>query len=215
MSESYSLLKILRNDPDFAEALKQKTEAVRKDKKNLLEAATSYTEKYQGEILEGTKLRQKLLTEGEAKGLTEKEIFKGNARFIPTIYTPILNFLYFMFRDEARDEQKRLRELTEQYIKDFGYENVIKVLEEDVDDSKEVTLEEILSNDVKRPEEMEKFVYGNMTHETFKRIKKLKALAQSSNEKEAFLAFRKCHELCKKYGLEFDRIPCNVKTHQQ
>ena len=43
------------------------------------------------------------------------------------------------------------------------------------------------------------------------KIKKLKALSQSPNEKEAFLAYRKCLELCKKYDLEFDKIPCNVK----
>ena len=204
---------ILRNDPDFADALAKKTEAVKQDKKNLLSAAETYTQRYEQEIAEGTKLRQKLLTEGQAQGLSEEEVFKGNSRFIPTVYTPILNFLYFMFRDEARDEQKRIKELTEQYIKEYGYENVMKVLKEDNEDDgeKEVTLEDILSNDVKRPEEMDTFIYGKMTHDTFKKIKKLKALAQSPNDKEAFLAYKKCRELCKKYGLEFDKIPCQVK----
>jgi hypothetical protein len=46
-----------------------------------------------------------------------------------------------------------------------------------------------------------------MTHETFVKIKKLKALSQSDNENEAAAAFIKCRELCKKYGLEYDKIP--------
>jgi hypothetical protein len=202
---------ILREDPDFAGALAKKKEAVKKDKQNLLQAAETYTQKYEEEIAEGTKLRQKLLTEGQSQGLSEEEIFRGSNKFIPTVYTPILNFLYFMFRDEARDEQARIRELTQQYIKEYGYENVMKVLEEGVDDSKDVTLEDILSNDTNTPDEMEKFVYGNLTNDEFKRIKKLKALSHSPNEKEAFLAYRKANEMCKKYGLEFEKIPCNLK----
>lgn len=210
-------MKILQNDEVFGDILKKKTEAVKKDKKNLVQAAQIYTEKYEAEILEGTKLRQKLLSEGKAKGLVKDEdIFAGNARFMPTVYTPILNFLYFMFRDEAQNEKKKLEELTQAYINEFGYENLIKALQDGADVEKEenTTLDEILSNDVRRPEEMEKFVYGNMDHNTFKKLKKLKALSKSPNEKEAFLAFRKCNELCKKYGLEFDKIPCNITKEE-
>ena len=208
---------ILRDDPDFAGALKKKTESVKKDKENLLQAANTYTEKYEAEILEGTKLRQKLLSEGKEKGfVNDEDIFRGNGQFMPTIYTPILNFLYFMFRDEACDEKEKIEELTQAYIKEFGYENLIKAMDDgaDIEKQENTTLDEILSNDVHRPEEMEKFIYGNMDHNTFKKLKKLKALSKSPNEKEAFLAFRKCNELCNKYGLEFDKIPCNITKEE-
>ena len=45
----------------------------------------------------------------------------------------------------------------------------------------------------------------------FDKIKKLKALAQSNNKNEAFLAYSKAIELCKEYGLNYDKIPCYVK----
>ena len=213
MEQEYSLMAILRDDPDFAGALKAKTEAVKKDKQNLLSIAESYAEKYHDEIVEGTKKRQKLLTDGQEKGLTEEEIFKGNKEFMPTVYTPILNFLYFMFREEAKDERKKLQTLTEEYIKEFGYENLIEAMKEESDPEKEenTELEDILSADTNAPAPSDTFIYGNMDHDMFKKLKKLKALSQSPNEKEAFLAYRKCLELCKKYGLEFDKIPCRVK----
>ena len=214
MEQNYSLMAILRDDPDFAGALQAKKEAVKKDKQNLLSIAESYAEKYHDEIVEGTKKRQKLLTEGQSQGLTEEEIFKGNKQFMPTVYTPILNFLYFMFREEAKDERKKIQTLTEEYIKEFGYQNLIDAMQEDSDPEKEenTTLEDILSADTHAPEESDHFIYGNMDHDTFKKIKKLKALSKSPNEKEAFLAYRKCLELCERYGLEFDKIPCRVKT---
>lgn len=209
--QNYSLMAILREDPDFAGGLAAKTEAVKKDKASLKQAAETYTQKYEKEILEGTKKRQLLIAEGQAKGLSEEEVFQGNNRFMPTVHTPILNFLYFMFRDEANDEREKIQRLTEAYIKEFGYENIVKAMKDDVDDTKDVTLEEILSNDTRVPESSDSFIYGNMDHATFKKIKKLKALSKSPNEKEAALAFLKCRQLCEKYGLEFDKVPCNIK----
>lgn len=211
--ENYSLMAILRNDPDFnlGERRTALTQEVKKDKASLTQAANTYTKKYEKEILEGTKKRQLLISEGKEKGLSEEEIFKGNNKFLPTIHTPILNFLYFLFRDEANNEREKIQKLTEDYIREFGYENVVKAMESDVDDSKDVTLKEILSNDTNQPEEMETFIYGAMSHNEFKKIKKLKALTHSPNEKEAFLAYRKCVELCKKHNLEFSKIPCSIK----
>lgn len=196
----------MRGDPDFAEALSKKTEAVKKDKKNLLTAAETYTQKYASEIEEGTRIRQKLLAEGETKGLSEEEIFRGNTTFYPTKYTPILNFLYFMFRDEVVDEKQKLQELTENYIKEFGYENLINALKEGIDDKKEVELEDILSANTQIPEDSSHFVYGSMDHETYKKIKKLKRLSKSPNPNEAALAYKKCREMCDKYGLDFYKI---------
>jgi hypothetical protein len=63
---------------------------------------------------------------------------------------------------------------------------------------------------VDEPKEMDRFIYGNMSHGMFVRIKKLKALATSDNQNEAFTAFQLCNKLCKKYGLEFHKIPCVI-----
>ena len=214
--ENYSLLKILQKDELFKDLLKKKTENVKKDKQSLLNTATLYTQKYSREIEEGTLKRQKLLTEGKEKGLTEEEVFRNNTTFYPTKYTPILNFLFFTFREEANENtvKMQLEELTQYYIEKFGYEGFIKKLEEGSTYTREVyaeDLDDILTDDTNDIPSSDSFIYGTMDHAMFKKIKKLKALSQSPNEKEAFLAYRKCLELCKKYDLEFDKIPCNVR----
>lgn len=217
MESNYSLMAILRQDPDFAGALAKKTEAVKKDKKNLLTAATTYTQKYEKEIQEGTRKRQKLITDGRARGMNEDEALSQYGQFLPSVYTPILNWLFFTFREEAEAPQTakmELEELTQYYINKFGYEGFIKRLEAGSEYTHEVysdELEDLLSDDTEQPVEMDTFIYGEMTNSTFQKIKKLKALSKSPNEKEAFLAYRKCIEMCKKYNLEFDKVPCNIK----
>lgn len=215
MEVNYSLMAILRDDPDFAGALSKKKEAVKKDKQNLVAAAKTYTQKYEKEIEEGTKLRQKLLTEGQSQGMSEDEVLSQYGRFLPSRQTPILNFLFFMFREETTEVQSKakLEELTQHYIEKFGYEEFIKKLEEGttfVREKYSEELDDILGEETDEPVDMDSYIYGNMTHETFKKIKKLKALSHSSNENEAFLAYRTCLKLCKKYNLEFDKIPCNL-----
>jgi len=51
------------------------------------------------------------------------------------------------------------------------------------------------------------YIYANVTLDTFNKLKKLKALANSDNEEEADLAMKKCRELCKKYNLEYSKLP--------
>lgn len=208
---------ILRQDPDFAGALTKKTENVKKDKQSLLKAAEIYTSKYEKEINEGTKKRQKLITDGRDRGLNEDEVLSQYGQFLPSVYTPILNWLFFTFREEAEAPQTakmQLEELTQYYIDKFGYDGFIKRLEAGSEYTKEIysnELEDLLSDNTEQPVEMDSFIYGEMTNGTFQKIKKLKALAQSSNEREAFLAYRKCLELCKKHKIEFDKVPCNLK----
>lgn len=217
MEQNYSLMAILRQDPDFAGALAKKTEAVKQDKKNLLTAATTYTQKYEKEIQEGTKKRQKLISDGRDSGLNEDEALSQYGQFLPSVYTPILNWLFFTFREEKEAPQTskmQLEELTQYYINKFGYDGFIKRLEAGSEYTKENYSDElvdILSEDSEQPVEMDTFIYGEMTNATFQKIKKLKALSQSPNEKEAFLAYRKCLELCKKYNLEFDKVPCATR----
>jgi len=199
---SFSLDK-LRDDPDFAALFAKKAVDIKKNKADLVEAAKSYQTKYKKEIAEGTRKRHLMLTEGKEKGLKEEDIFKNNQIFIPTEQTPILNFLYFMLCEQqdtdaaikvlraAEDLDKELSVLKEEFEKKYGAE---------------VHKDHDTPNDVPN---MMSFVYKNIGDDTFSTIKKLKTLTMSENEQEAFIAFRKCMELCKKYNLEFSQIPVN------
>jgi hypothetical protein len=218
----YSIMAILRNDPDFSDALKKKTESVKKDKQALLQAAEQYSKKYEEEIADGTKNYHKLLGEGKVDGLEGSKELGG--KFVPTKYTPILNFLFFALRDEDVAPKKTQEEIINDFLKQFtdaGFaknelidlyiKGIVDKLPAGYDD-KEVDFDDVINEEnTNDPAEMDTFIYGNLTHNEFKKLKKLKALSQSSNEQEAFLAYRKCLELCKKYSLEFDKIPCNVK----
>lgn len=183
-------MKILQ-DPSLLfdeERMKKKIENVKKDKGSILKAAEEYNNRYQEEVEEGTKKRQLMIEDGAKRGLKEKDVCKGS--FVPTKYTPILNWLYFMMREENIDvgwEESR-----QKYNQQYGH------LEDDYEEQSSVP-------------EMDEFVYGNMSHDMFKKIKKLKALSRSDNENEAFIAYRMCIELCERYGLDIDRIPCNIE----
>jgi len=189
----YSLVSILRSDPDFGPSLQKRKEIAKKDKETLSKAAETYQSKYEEEIIEGTRQAQKLIAEGSNRGMTEEEAMKQFGRFLPTVRTPILNMLYFLLR-ESEEVDREMYVLREQYNQQYGH----------LEDTTE------LSENVVEPPGMEEYLYGNMTHETFKKIKKLKALTKSPNIEEATLAFQKCRELCSKYDLEYDKIPCNV-----
>lgn len=190
---SMSLMSIMRDDPDFGLRLKKKVEEIKNDKANLLTAADDYGKRYQDEIMEGTEKRARLLTEGQARGLSEEQIMEGYGRFIPTVYTPILNLLYFLLRESGETDAELYRQ-RDRLNEQVGH----------LQDNSE------LSENIKDPPKMEEYLYGNITLETFETIKKLKALSRSNNTNEAFAAYRKGLELCKKYNLEFDKIPCRV-----
>jgi hypothetical protein len=106
--------------------------------------------------------------------------------------------LYFLLRetaDEDADHYRQRDRLNEQ----FGH-----LREEDIEKT-------VLQN----TPDLEEFLYGNVTFDMFDKIKKLKALSKSSNKQEAFLAYSKAVELCKEYGLNFDKIPCYVKGQDE
>ena len=200
-SPNFSLDK-LREDPDFAALFAKKAEGVRKNKADLVEAAKTYQGKYKREIEEGTKKRQLMLAEGKERGLNEVEIFKDNQIFIPTAQTPILNYLYFLLREEsdhsaaikvlraAEDLDTELSVLKEAFDKKYGQE------------IHEHKTSEAVPNLVS-------YIYGNIGDDTMSTLKKLKTLAMSDNEKEAFVAFRKGRELAQKYKLDWDKIAYN------
>ena len=198
---SLSLMAIIRDDPDFGKRIQKKVQEIKQDKENLLNLADDYGKRYQQEIIEGTELRNRLLTEGTQRGLSEEQIMGSYGRFVPTVYTPILNLLYFLLMESADDP----------YYGDQRYQKREK-LDEQFGHLRE---EEIKSEVLKEPPKMEEFLYGNLTLEQFDVLKKLKALAQSPNINEATQAFRKCKELCAKYELDYERIPCYVKKRKK
>jgi hypothetical protein len=189
-----SLIAILGNDPEFGRRISKKVEEIKRDKKNLLNVADDYGRKYQQEILEGTEQRAKLLTEGAARGLSEEEVISSYGRFVPTVYTPILNLLYFLLRETADEDADKYRQRDK--------------LNEQFGSLREADLEQTV---LKNTPDIEEFLYGSVTFDMFDKIKKLKALSRSANKNEAFQAYSKALELCKEYGLEFDKIPCYVK----
>lgn len=202
MSNKFSLEK-LRNNPDFAGMFAKKATVIKQNKNDLLEAAQEYQKKYSNQIEEGTRKRQLMLAEGEAKGMKEEEIFKDNQVFIPTKQTPILNYLYFLLYEhgDLAANIKVLRAantmgtdfalLKEQFEEKYGAEV-----------HKDHSIPEAIPN-------MVKFMYGNVNDDTMSTLKKLKTMAMSDNEKEAFVAFRKGRDLAQKCGLEWDQIPYN------
>lgn len=231
-----SLMAIMRDDPDWGRRLEKKTQAVKEDKQNLLNAADDYGSKYQEEILKGTELRAKLLTEGASRGLTEEEIMARHGRFVPTIYTPIMNMLYFMLREsEPQDSLKYRRRdaINEVLIKtrqlnhdanepDISKEELLAMLDDKLKELHGETLadverqrvneqfasEEREKAQLKTPEDMETYLFGHLTLDQFNTLKKLKSLTQSSNVDEATLAFKKGKELAAKYKVDWDKIPC-------
>lgn len=190
-----SLMKIL-NDPSLLfdnERMKKKIGEVKKDKESIIKSSQDYNNKYQKEIEEGTKKRQLLIEDGKNRGLKPEEALSG--QFLLSKYTPILNWLYFLMREENVDTG--WEESRQKYNKQYGH------LEDDYDYNE--------SGNMAEPEAMDSFIYGSMSHDMFKKIKKLKALSRSANENEAFIAYRMCVELCERYGLDMDKIPCNIQ----
>lgn len=194
----------LRDDPDFSAIFGKRKEAVRQNKTDLLEAAKEFSDKYRDEINAGTKKRQLMLESGRKQGLSEEKIFENTSIFIPNDKTPILNMLFFLLREhgdlsanvtvlrEAKHLERNHAELREELNRLHGSEMLNEV----------IAMAEALPN-------AKGFVYGKVGTEGFNVLKKLKSMASSKNEQEAFVAYRKCRELCERLGVEFDKVPTN------
>lgn len=237
---SLSLMTIMREDPNFGKKFSKKINDIKQDKQALLSAADEYGQKYQAEIIEGTRNRALLLTEGAKQGLTEQQVMQEYGKFIPTVYTPILNFLYFMFRETENVDAPKYRQrdaINEILVKsnqlshddederDLSNSEITELLNNTYEElrkemlvderrhevNKQFMAEERETAKLKETPEMVEYLYGEITLDMFNKIKKLKALSKSPNEKEAFQAYRKAIELCKEYNLEFDKIPCYVE----
>lgn len=193
-----SLTEIMRSDPILSNRIVDQVKKVKKSRQSLNEVANNYNEKYQRKIEEGTKKQQLLLEDGKRRGLSADEVTRQHG-FIPTVHTPILNFLHFLMYEYKDEDSYRDKKIASMMFGNAGksrkeYDNEVgRLLHENVERE--------------NVPQMETFIYGNMTHEEFKRVKKLKALSKSDNEHEAFSAYRNCIKLCEKYSLDFDKIP--------
>jgi len=217
---------IMRDDPNMAKRLEQGRKEVEQTKDTLKENAAIFSEMYKEEIAEGTRKRQLLLSNGAREGKNESQVLQEFGKFLPSKETPIMNFLFFFMRDGAHPDWLGIQK---KMFTDFGHDKetgtpTAKVVEHVAQAVTEDELEQIFGllvheeekySNVQEPAELDKYIYGNMSHGMFVKIKKLKALSRSGNENEAFLAYRLALKLCKKYSLEFDKIPCVVEQAQE
>lgn len=200
MNNNY-VLSVFEKNPDFAIRLQAQVAEIKKTYKNLSEAAANYTVKYDAEVKEGTKKMQLLLTEGKRRGFTEEEILAAQQNFCPTVRTPILNMLFFLLKEHPDANNINFNRLFEDINK-----NPELLLNEHNNKYGSLQHDAASEKTAEQAPEMDEFIYGNLSHDMFNKIKKLKRLSQSPNQAEAFAAYRKCLEMCKKYNLEFDKV---------
>jgi len=231
-----SLMSIIRDDPNYGQRISKRIAEVKEDKQKILTIADQYGKEYHEEIIKGTALRAKLLTEGASKGMTEAEIMAQHGKFVPTVYTPILNYLFFMLRESSPQDSLKYRRrdaINEILVKskqldhdanepDISREELLELLDEKLKEIHGGSMTDIAREEVnarfaaedrekanlKTPEDMETYLFGHLTLDQFNTLKKLKSLTSSTNIDEASLAFKKGKELAAKYKVDWDKIPC-------
>ena len=171
--------------------LKKKIQELKQEKTELLDYVNTFNKDYEKEILDGTKKKQLLLEDGRKLGKTDEEILAEHGKFLPSIQTPLLNWLYFFMQDDNS--------------KIFGYD--MTAMKNSLNDQIGLLTENYSTEEQNEVPDFSECIYGDITHDTFKKMKKLKALSQSDNENEAFAAYTACMKLCKKHNLDFDKIP--------
>jgi len=202
MNNDLSLVKLMNSDEDFIKRMETKKVNVKQDKIRLEAAANEYSKKYEKVIEQGTTEKQLLLEDGRKRGLTEEQVYGKLSKYIPAKDTPILNMLYFLL-NEYKNEASAVQFLREQKDQGKDYELLKEQMDKSYGHLTEKDAEQAL------PDLLE-YVYNNVTLDIFATIKKLKALSTSENDEEAVRAFQKGRELCKKYNLMWERIPCNL-----
>lgn len=214
-----SLMDIMRGDSDIAKRLEQGRKEVEESKKHLMTNAAEYAEIYHREIEEGTKKRQLLLTMGEKEGKSEEQVLREYGKFIPSKSTPVLNFLFFLMRDGDHPDWMGIHK---KMVGECGHTNheitrqgAQAVTEDDLDKIFGILVhEDEKYANVQEPQDMDHMIYGNLSHDLFMKVKKLKTLAANSpNENEASIARKLCLRLCKKFNLDFSKIPVYVEEN--
>lgn len=188
-SNDMSLVSLIKDNPDYIDRIQELAVEVKKDKSKILSMASKYNNKYEKQISEGTKKRQLLLAERVNHGQSPEEA-ERSLGFIPSIYTPILNWLYFFMMEEQIPEKELLRSEQEEQYRHLLHENVnVKGM----DNVPDVFV--VLSG-------------KNISYENFKTLKKLKQLATKNDSiNESIQAYKKCLQLCEKFDIDFNKIP--------
>lgn len=199
---------------DKDERLQRKMAQARKELKKSLDtlhaSASQANEAYTAEIEDGTKKKQ-LLIEAGSYGRNQDDERSALDVFVPANDTPILNFLYFSERDGKYEKNITFNRRAE----DVGEVDILRTqLDEEFGkafDSYELSQtqsDEFVKSEFKNEiRDFESFLYSKGDYDTFKKLKKLKNLAKSSDSHEAKLAEERCRQLCTKYKIDFDRIP--------
>ncbi len=134
--------------------------------------AAEITEVYRSEIEEGTRKRQLLLTNGAAQGKDEATVLREYGKFIPSKYTPIMNFIYFLMRDGEHPDWLGIHKHLNETLGHSKVETVQKVSEAVTEEELDQIFGMLVHEDekyanVQEPDDMDKFIYGNMTHDMF------------------------------------------------
>ena len=108
-SNDMSLMTLLRDDPELSRRIKEVAKEIQKDDVKVRTIAEEYNRKYNREIVEGTRRKHILLEDGKKRGKSVEEI-ECSSGFIPSVYTPILNWLYFFIIEGRNPEREYLRE---------------------------------------------------------------------------------------------------------
>ena len=205
----------MKNDFSF-ESLKEAKDETKKSKQSLDNTASEYSKKYASDIDRGTRKRQLMLENAGIKDGTQEaeEFFKNSNEFMPTVHTPILNMLYFL-TGEYGEQVKDYSELKKLYEEKYGtvYSEYESHIEVDIDELAGLSNDH--SNDIDdfdtgdNVPHMDKYIYQNMDAGMFAKLKKLKKLSRSDNPQEAKAAWLKCMDVCSKFGLELEDIPCD------
>ena len=119
--EDMSLVTMLRENPDYINRIQEVAEEVKKDKTKILNMADKYNTKYKSEIDADTIKRQIMITEGVKSGKTEREA-ESTIGFVPSVYTPIMNWLYFFMRENDDPKRDTLQNGEEERYKTLIFE---------------------------------------------------------------------------------------------
>lgn len=186
--DSNSLIAILKESPIFSERIKKLTGQIKNDLTKIDNLAEQYNTKYKKQIDEGTVKRQILLTEGLKKGKSTDEVL-SEMSFIPSVYTPKLNWLYFFMYEHMDESMENKRSVQDTlYIKEVHEQQDV------------VNMEKI--------PELFACMTGKVTNDQFQKLKKLKRLAvKNNNVNESREAYKKCLELCEFFDIDFNVIP--------
>lgn len=201
----------------------EKLQKIKADEQKVKDLSELYSNKYKTEIEEGDKKIMLLLEDGKKKGLNEKEVLNSIKTFIPSSRTPRLNFLYYFMNEKHEVEEERENSINFYGLCMDGFTDTDEALTDEERNEQREIMDKLFGKFIENyniednegsfdnvPIFDTTVLGDNVTHDIFKKIKKLKALSYSDNENEAIVAYKMGIKFCQLYNLDFDKIPCNL-----